>query len=325
VTRDPSRSRAGDRGQLVLVGAVAVAFLILALVPVYNAVFTADSVGADGSGTVEDRSVAVESQLQVAARQIAVRVAHEKTYDTESKLADAYQQAFRNYSHAAGESAIRSSDTYVNASFNASSPGTIYGVRVVQEDLEAVTNPPDSRSDWHVVGPGQPTTLGWFVVKLDAANLSDSSAFVVHLDNGSDTASIAMRREQLTNDVQVIVSRNGSTVQQVVCESERDQLVLDLYRGRSSGRSCTFPGLNELRGPVTVEVENGSSAVAAYELVVKEAIRVHGSVRRCGHGPAWKSPCRSHAFWQVALSTQVAGSQTGYTRQSNVTVYGRES
>jgi hypothetical protein len=311
--------RGPDRAQLLVVGALVLAFLIVGLVPVYNAVFAADSAGNGEPTELSAAAVTVEGETTRLARELAVRVAHRDHFPDNDSLATAYGQALDDGTGALGEAYVRGGDRSVSVTFDPDAPGTTYSVRAVQAERGRFDDPATGAPDWTVVDGSR---VGWAVARLETANLSDSQPLVIRVDNGSDELAVKLERTDAGDDVRVTVTGTvGATPEDVTCEPRSGEVVVDLYRGRSASRDCEFMGLSRVAGPVELTVENGDSARVAYELVARRGDALNGGVLSCTGAPTSR-PCSSPALWQVALETRVAGSRTSYVRAANVSVYG---
>lgn len=316
----------------MLLGALALAMLILVLVPVYNAVFLADGAGGREPGGSPAAIDSYRTSTLDAAQQLAIRTGHSRTYPDNASVTDAFAASFRNHSRLASEAAVSGSDTVVNTTFDPDGPGTYHGVRVVQNRSGWLDKPTAAAGpgphNWFVVRNSDPARLGWLTLRLDGANTSDTQPFVVAVSNGSQTVELAIEGEEGSDDVSVQFSRTvggtTTTAEPATCETPRGsrQLVLDLYRGRSADDGCSFTGLSTVEGPVTVWFENGDSAYGVYELVVRDGDGLQPTIDRCTVGSSPSNPCSSPVLWQLSVTTELRGDRTTYTGATNVSVYG---
>lgn len=318
------RSVGGERGQVLLVGALALAVLLLALVPVYNAVFTTDSADVGQPEAVEAVSAHERSTLE-AAQRLAIRTGHDRAYPDNGSVASAFEPAFENYTRIHGESAVTGTGTHVNTTFDGSAPGTQYGVRVVQKRSGYLDEPATGTTDWDLTDGPERARLGWFTARLDVSNLSDSHPFVVEVSNGSDTVHLRVASDGGSNDVSVQLTGDvGAMSEDVTCDSRAGEVVIDLYRGSVNRGDCTFTGLEVVDGPVSIRFENASSAYGVYELVVRDDVPrtrlQYTNVDKCTTGSS--DPCWSPALWQLSLRSHVRSGGTDYTGRVNVSVYG---
>ncbi|MEF8843506.1 MAG: hypothetical protein V5A62_18085 [Haloarculaceae archaeon] len=311
-----------ERGQVLLVGALALAVLLLALVPVYNAVFTTDSADVGGREGVPDGASAYERSTLEAAQRLAIRTGHGRTHPDNGSVASAFEPAFENYTRIHDESAVTGTGTYVNATFDGNAPGTQYGVRVVQNRSGHLDKPTSGGpGNWHLVRNSSRTQLGWFTVRLDVSNLSESDPFVVRVYNGTDEVRLAVESDGGSNDVSVQLTGSvGTMSEDVTCDSRAGEVVIDLYRGSADRGDCTFTGLDVVEGPVSVWVRNGSSAYGVYELVVRNGDGLEPSIHRCTDDHT--DPCWTPTLWQLSLRSHVRSGGTDYTSRVNVSVYG---
>lgn len=314
-----------QRGQVLLVGAVVLAFIVLALVPVFNGVFAPDSAGSNEPREVADGPVTVRQEHQTTARELAVRVGHRDVYADATPVLEAVSAALGNFTRLSAEASVEDRDRFVETTLNESAPGTVVGTRVVQREYGDFTKPvPGHPPDWTPVGPGLVSELGWFVTRLDTTNLSRDDPLVVRVANDSHETTVEIRRQDGSNDVRLSVGGDlETTAEPITCDATAGQVVLDLHRGRSGDADCTFPGFEGLDGPVTVAFEDGDGARGVYELVVDDEASLQNQVDACVGGSAVPDePCHSPVLWQLSLDTTVSGGRTTYTNSMNVSVYG---
>lgn len=318
-----------SRGQIMLVGALALAVLLLALVPVYNAVFMAEGAGAGEPEGVADTAPSAEATGLRAAQGLAVRTGHGAVYPDTDEVGTAFGSAFESYARLQGEAAVAGSDTDVNTTFDAGAPGTEYGVRIVQNRSGYLDKPTSAHTpgpkNWFVVRNSDRTELGWFTARLEVANLSETDRFVVVASNGTHAVELSVGSDGGSNDVTVNASGDVDVMDEAVtCDSRAGEVVVDLYRGSADGGDCRFTGLDAVEGPVSVRIQNGSSAYGVYELVVRNGTGLQPTVDACTTAgpPDTSSPCSSPVLWQLAMRTRVVGDRTAYANRVNVSVYG---
>ncbi|MEF8789266.1 MAG: hypothetical protein V5A61_04020 [Haloarculaceae archaeon] len=315
-----------ERGQILLVGAVALAVLVLALVPVYNAVFTTDSTGVGDPEGVPDAASGYEREALAAAQRIAIRTGHGAAYADPDAVTAAFEPAFANYTRLHDEAAVTGTGTAVNVTFVPDAPGTRYGVRVVQNRSGSLDKPTPAAgpgpANWFVVRPSARTRLGWFAARLDVSNLSDSSPLVVAVDNGTHAVELAVESDGGSSDVSVRLTGDvGEMSEDVTCDSRAGEIVIDLRRGSADGGDCTFSGLDVVEGPVSVRIRNGSSASGVYELVLRDGTGLQPTVGPCTAASP-SAPCSSPTLWQLSMETRLRTERTDYRSRENVSVYG---
>jgi hypothetical protein len=314
----------------MLVGALALAVLILALVPVYSAVFTTDRGGVGDPGGVRDSVPGYGRDSLGAAQQVAIRTGHGAVYADEAAVAAAFEPAFENYTRLHREAAVAGTGTVVNATFDPDASGTRYGVRVVQNRSASLDKPvpgaTPGKEHWWVVRNSSRARLGWFTARLAVSNLSESDPFVVEVENGSHEVELRVESDGGSNDVSVRLTGDvGAMSEDVTCDSRAGEIVVDLYRGSADGGDCTFTGLDVLEGPVSVRFRNGSSAHGVYELVVRDGTGLQPTIEACtpqSPPPGLSNPCSSPTLWQLSMTTTVRSDRTEYANRVNVSVYG---
>jgi hypothetical protein len=315
---------------VLLVGAIVLAFIVLALVPVFNGVFAPDSAGSNEPPEVGEGPATLRAEQQSTARELAVRIGHGDTHAAPAPVVDELSSALANYTRVSAESAAEQRGWFVETRLNTSAPGTVNGTRVVQREQARLVLPNGDARTWQLIPPGQRTELGWFVLRLDTSNLSDEDPLVVRVGNApTDEMTVEIERQENSRGVELSVGGAFETTDEpVVCDATNGQVVLDLYRGRSADRDCAFPALRGVDGPVDIEVQNppgtpDERAVGVYDLVVRDGSSITADVDPCTDASATRTePCTTPVLWQLALETTVDGGRATYTTAQNVSVYG---
>jgi hypothetical protein len=315
---------------VLLVGAIVLAFIVLALVPVFNGVFAPDSAGSNEPPEVGSGPATIRVEQASAARELAVRIGHGDTHASPAAVVDELSTALANYTRVSAESAAEQRGWFVETRLNTSAPGTVNGTRVVQREAGRLVLPNGAAPNWNLVPPGQRTELGWFVLRLDTSNLSRGTPLVITVDNGTvDPTVVEIARQENSRGIELEVSEGYETTDEpVVCDATNGQVVLDLYRGRSADRDCGFPSLRGVDGPVSIRVENppgppDERAVGVYDLVLRDGSSVTADVDPCTDPSATATePCTTPVLWQLSLETTVDGGRATYATARNVSVYG---
>lgn len=312
-----------DRGQILLVGAVAIAFVLLGLVAVYNAQLTTSGPTAAGSTNVAE-AAELNREARRNVRAVTVRVNHrEPYYGSPAALNDAVGRAVGNYSRLLERTYVGSSGAVVNVTYDGAAR---MGTRTVQSDNMKLTDHTGA-PDWEPIDRSERREIGWFVLNLNATRLDDTTPFVITVYNGTGPSPATTTYEFTRNttgssvvNVAVTNSPPGVGTPSTTCNAAANRSLLDLKQGISYTSNCTFtPGTAALEGPYAVEFENGDEAVGKFALVTNStrADRPNG----LGDCPAAGEPCNTYAVWNATLSTRYESGTVSYSNTQNVTVY----
>jgi hypothetical protein len=309
-----------DRGQIMLVGAIAVAFVVLGLATVYTAQLTARPAT---TGSVSDQA-AEATELNREARRnvraIAVRENHDEPYYLDrAAVDDSIRRGTTNYSRLMAETYGGERGAVVNVSYDGTSR---WGTRTVQYDDDVLRD-----------GVGNPTwrpvdgeaAIGWFVFNFNLTAMEKGDEFVVRVENGTGVdppettytfSRNATGRTILT--VEVDSETGAASLGRGTCNPIGNRSLIDLTSGDSFTSNCEFgPGIDRLEGPYTVQFEQGTNAVGRFSVVTDAGTPSNG-LPKC---PATEDPCNTPAAWTVTLTTRYESGELSYENTQNVTVY----
>lgn len=252
-----------DRAQLLLVGSVAIAFIIISLVVVFNTVLFTNNLAARGS--VEEVEGASEFQKQVE-RELPELIRHvESGTGSNSDLPrHVNDNVTGTYSELLAESYADTSPKYADVEFNASS--TVYGTRVVQEDGGEFRNETDATS-WTPITTSDPRNISHFEANVSTNGLTDI---------GTLNYTIVLRGQDSTEDpVEIQIASDGSTLvlnqaqgsDVNICTMSGDYVRVNVTNG-TLPNGCTFNSTNVLTGPYSMEFQNADRVNGNYSFVV---------------------------------------------------------
>lgn len=317
------------RGQLILIGALVIALLVVGVTIIVNTTLFVENTPSDESAVVIEQATTADETLRDAAVSTTFRVNHQsrnhtwnesRTWarDNVSRLASVMRQQY-----------LQSRSFSVNMSVESTTEGT----RVVQAGDGNFSVPPapppaptSEKQNWTAVDGSR---IGWFVVNLNGTE-GRTGPFHAVVENGSGE-SVDMTIEQVNKsayEIDSAVSTGGTT--NVTCATRDGRLVLDVRRGRSpTDRSCRFNGTSEIRNASTIEFENGDNAFGKYSIVINGtrstlASRLDEANAKCDDGspsPAPTDPCHTPVVWSMQLETTVVGNEITRENERNATVY----
>ncbi|WP_251344151.1 DUF7261 family protein [Haloplanus halophilus] len=310
-----------DRGQIMLIGAVAIAFIFLGLAAVYTAQLSArpattGSVGDQGADATE-----FNREARRNVRAIAVRVNHaEPYYASRGALNDSVARETTNYSRLLAETYAGGTGSMVDVRYDGATRvgtrTTLYDDGLLTDDANATT--------WRPVE--DPADVGWFVLNLNVTAMSEGDPFVVRIENatGADTTYTFTRNTTGQSVLTVeVTSETEIFGQGGTCNPRGNRSVIDLTSGESFTSTCSVePAIEDLDGPYTVEFENADNAAGKFSVVTdtREANRANG-LGACPPTGSDPQPCNTYAAWNVTLTTRYDSGELSYTNTQNVTVY----
>lgn len=329
-----------DRGQVLLIGAVAVAFVLLGLVVVYNAQLSARPTSTGATGAVEEAEE-LNREARRNARVLAVRTNHaEPYYDNESSLNAAVNDSFRSYDILLARSYGESTGAVVGVRYAGASQT---GTRVVQSVDRPFTEPAGAGPNATEWTPAERDTsrqnpprwdVGWLVLNLNVTDLSETDPFVVRVYNATDDPTASPRRTtyrfqrnetgSTVVDVNVTTTATGLSPRGATCNPTGNRSLVDLRRGFSFTGNCTFgPSVSALDGPHEVEFRHGDRATGQFTLVTNATASERSDLNDLSGCAAVSGaePCNTPAVWSARVATAYTTADVSYENEQNVTVY----
>jgi hypothetical protein len=313
-----------ESGQLILVGSIALAFVVVTLAVAFNGVMFADTLAnTDARG---DLGTAEQLDRQTARDlpRLLLYVNHRTPYPGAGTLDAAVESNVSTYSRLSAEAHMQGRPGVVNVSLDART----YGTRVVQPSDGSFTDDGTSggSTDWQPVDDG---TVGWAVLNIDAANVTDDQGgdrFRVELaDDDGDWATLSLSRNTTTGDdsrtidVETTLSSGNGTASQP-CAPSQGRLLIDLRDGSTFGGGCSFNLTEPLDDAYDVRFENGERATGTYALVTEgpPPNTVDAGTYACAGGPG---PCNAPVVWEATVTTTYETGETTARNTRTVEVY----
>ena len=310
-----------DRGQIMLVGAVAIAFILLGLAAIYTTQLSARPATTGSVGDQSAEATELNREARRNVRAIALRVNHDRRYYADrSALRDRIRDETTDYSELMVETYAAERGTMVNVS--ADSPAAI-GTRTTLYNDSTLTD--GGSTTWQ---PATDARIGWFVLNLNVTAMDRADPFVVEIEDrtGNDTTYTFTRNATGTSVVTVSTSsETGALGGQVTCNPGGNRSLVDFTTGESFTSSCEFgPDINDLEGPYTVEFRNGDNAVGKFSIVTDASESDWATYNGLGTCPsAGSEPCNTYAAWYVTATARYESGQLSYNNTQNTTVYER--
>lgn len=347
VAREPTAATEGrSRGQLVLVGAVGIALVIIGLVVVINTTLVSENLAASESLQNADEVTKFSANARRDVRAITLRINHRKRNLTAEQIGTYVAHNLSNYSRALAETHARSGIASVNVSFNNDSSG--WGTRVVQKSDSDLRSPVDDDQTWALfekagpAGPAPPPTLPEpdvrrFVLNLNVTETADEEFNVTFTNASGDYVDIGL--QSTGDDIEIRTERTpGGNVTGVTCDPSNGRVLVNLVSGRAYTGDCDFRGVlnrtnssRSLDPPYeSITITRGDRAVAQYSVVTNLSYEQVGTdlaepYKHCDPKHASVAtatePCRSHAIWRANVTTVYQSASSDYWQLHNVSVY----
>ena len=296
-----------DRGQLLLIGALALGVIFIGTVYTLNSLQQTDAIVRSGTTDALDDAERQETQVKRGLTGLATRVADSSPTGLESAL----RENITLYRRHAQNMSLTGDGAYVNASLNLSASE---GSEINQSSVGQFQSPaPPLNNDWTLVtGVNSTVTFRMNVTQVDGSGTpAGSSRIVVENTSTGDTWTL-----YLTNPNADRVELNLSTPTSpsptpVTCAgpdlNRTRGFTLDLVAGEASdsaGTSCEFEGFPSHVDPgYEVRFENGQHAHGTY------SVHLLGNVETSNfNGQVSPSPV------VPAVDYQYRGGQLSYNR-----------
>lgn len=251
-----------DRAQLILVGALIVALLIMGITVIINTVLYVENTPTDEGSVVVDEASTVSAEVGEAVHKSAYRINHQTRNHSWQALQNRVAGNLTRLEASMNRQYLEGRSLSVNISLANQSEGT----RVVQAADANFTDPSTDDADWDPVA-NDSHRIGWFTMNLDGTAQREGRLHV-NVTNGAESVNYTIEQ---TNSSSFVIkssaSTSGSTID--VCSTRERRLVLDFYAGESpSDRSCEFDGITAIDKPAGVSFEGGKNATGKYGIVI---------------------------------------------------------
>lgn len=312
--------RDDDAGQLILVGSIALAFVVVTLAVAFNGTLFADSLADSEARTDLDTAEGFDRAAARETPRLLLYVNHRRPYADQAALDAAVRANVSTYARLHAESRLRERPGVVNVTLD----GWTDGTRVLQSTDGAFTEDGSAGgvTDWEPVDTSQ--RVGWAVLNLDAANVSDatgSDRTRVVLDDGTDSATLYLSRNTTTGadsetvDVETALPTGNGTATQP-CTPSQGRLLLDLRRGTAFGGDCSFNLTEPLDDSYEIRIENGANATGTYAFVTEGS-----SPNGLSSCPVGTGPCNAPVVWEATITTTYDTGETTANTTRTVAVY----
>ena len=301
-----------NRAQLLFVGAIVLAFLIVGIAVVVNTTLFVENTQAGTTVSQSQSPATIDNEVTTSLRTVILRVNHQPRNHSATEMGTYAHDNITRLSAALGESYAASSSLSVSVSYRNDS--SQFGSRVVQTG-DSTFESPSSGSDWTPVTGSPQRELGWFVVNLNATKSQDDK-FHANVTNGTESVNLTVNKVSDTNFSVKTSGPTGSA--DGFCKPRGGRLFLDLRRGQSvTDDGCQFNGTSQLDTITRVNFAGGDNAFGKYAIVTNSTST---SVPDC-RTTSQPKPCHAPVVWVANATVSVAGSSVQYESEKNVTIY----
>jgi hypothetical protein len=278
------RRGSDDRGQLFLVGALALAVLFVGFALLLNTAIYTENLATRNTDPGTDPSISYRAAAEDAAREVMIRENANNTAETDFTFLEVRQRYDRdvgNWSDGVGIHAARRARV---ANMSLDDGSAVHGTRIEQtNDTRPFTNR-SGTATWEVIedvavrdvrvtvdrdslAPSNTTALdnSPFHVEIEESTTGDSYRVYLYddIDTGGDDVTVAVAN---ATDIEQCTYTGGATA------------TIDVSNGSINGTACDAFELLDLTDSevdsenLEVEFVNGDNAVGTYELTVSTGV-----------------------------------------------------
>lgn len=341
----PSGSMGDDRAQLLLLGAIGVAVVVVGLTVAVNSTLIVEDSATSDSIHGADDAASFDAEAVRNVRTVVLRLNHGPRERTGERLAENVSVGLGNYSQVLTRSVVRSEGAWVNVSYDNDS--SEWGSRVVQPDdaqFDAPADPATPYADDARWQPVEDADVGRFVLNLNLSAMDEEAATIrIANETGAYLDVELSKPDEDSLAVEVSGERSGFGSDTAVddCEAvrgakSRDRVLLELKTGTVFGGDCRVPAIRNasdesrtLDPPYNVSVRDGDNLVGKFSIVTNETdVPFKGGFAEtseygyadCAGADATEF-CSAPAVWTANVTVDYQSDRVDYTADHNVSVY----
>ncbi|WEL25423.1 hypothetical protein [Haloferax volcanii] len=308
---DLPRLGGDDRGQLMLVAALAIAVLLVGLALTLNTAIYTENLATRTTDTNLDGAVNHGGAVEAGAGTLLDEVNREG--GTYGELAGSFDEAFGNWSDAAATlAAVRGAAT------DAERVSHARGTRISQPDAARNFTDRNETADWTLASDVGVRGVR-FNVSRDSLSTSNASSFHLVVDDETNAVETAVYRDSSRVFVAVEDAGGVETTCSVAADAG-DYVTIDVADGRLNGTACDPLDAvhTDLDGSVTVSYRNASEAEGTYELYVNETNATVFDATKYEPAGSGSSPVAQEALYAVTVSYVYESGETYVSRELRV-------
>lgn len=323
VKRPPSRARKGssgsagdDRGQLLLVGALALAVVFVALALLLNTAIYTGNLATRDSGVEAAPAVEYVSESQQAGIE-GIASVNRRNNSSKTDLNGAFDATVNRWDDLASyHRAVAGDATDTDVA------GTTNGTRIQQDNASRAYTNESGAADWTVVNGSGVTAVRSMQFTVDnstltsiddASNATSETVFHVTVDSSLGTTRTAYVYHNTTSGNAEILVDNGTETVCPVESSPDGTFVVNVPNASVGGASCSALGtLDDTDGDLSIDYVDGGAAGGTYTMVVDEH-PTEGDVTLTGLNTAGSgSPYWTHAIYGAELNVTYRTGELDY-------------
>lgn len=307
--------RPRERGQLILIGAITLALLIIGIALVVNTVLFTENLQTDTTAITLDESSAIDAEVQEGVRSTTLRVNHRGRNQTATQIQTWVETNVTRFGALMSEAQVDANRLSVTVDYDRTESDR--GARIVQTGNGSFESE-SGAEDWDPLPRGAHAT-GWVVLNVNATSSVDGSFFLNASNPSAETLNVSINRtDETTFNVTSRTSLGPSTT--VDCDTQGGRLLLNVHTGRSfTDDDCVFTGTRAVGNVSRIHFENGDLLAGKYSIVANESAGM--TVPACDTTVDRDQPCRAPVIWTANITTTVTGDGFGYENDHDVAVY----
>ncbi|AKU07251.1 MULTISPECIES: DUF7261 family protein [Haloferax] len=306
-----ARFTGDDRGQLMLVAALAIAVLLVGLALTLNTAIYTENLATRTTDTSLDGAVSHGRTVEAGAGVLLDETNREG--GTYAELAGSFDETFGNWSDAAATlAAVRGAAT------NASRVDHVEGTRISQTDAARNFTDGSESTDWTLASDVGVRGVR-FNVSRDSLATSSGSAFELVVDDGTNVVETEVYRNS-TRAFVTVEDAGGTRATCSVAADAGDYVTIDVADGRLNGTACDPLDAvhTDLDGTVAVSYRNAVQAEGSYELYVNETNATVFDAAKYASAESGSSPVAEQALYAVTVSYVYETGETYVYRELRV-------
>jgi hypothetical protein len=331
-----------DRAQLILVGAVAIAFIVLGLAVVFNTVLYTENVASTGAASAPRDAQVLNAEVELGTKRLVERVNHKRKPKTNAQAYDNLTANVSAYSDGMTKVVGAASPSLVSFSVADSTPDVNYGARIRDDDGSNFETPAGAKN-WTLMNPvGDGSIVRDFDMTVNRTELgagTQKEAFhIVWSPPGStDNHVVWIYEKSSTNEVAIRTvndsanpARDFSGTECVLPGSDSASTVTFNFSDGSiqgydacDGQLGPWPHIdNETNRNITFY--RADNVTGTYSLTIKDQSQLNSVLYLPTSGflssgdPYWTS-----AVWEFELSVRYESGQATFTETYPIEVYNR--
>lgn len=261
----PQSFRESDRGQMIVMAGLVVAFVLVGLVLLLNTVLFTENLGTRGEEPGVDRARDYQDAVNRTVPEIMAEE-HAREYTTDGKaitqISDTVNMTSALISHRQTKRFGSTSEIYVKDARS--------GKGLKQSTMRNFTaGDGTAESDWTLA---ETRGVRDFTMTVDSDGLLDESlslSYLFHIEVvGASGGSWEYVLADDAGSVELTAYYNGNHV--ATCTSDRQIARINWMEGTINGKDCGITFAEGLNKPYTIRFENGDAARGTYSLIVSD-------------------------------------------------------